>query len=404
MPVPATSMPVRARRRRLALACALLPFAGGLAMLALAQAAASVGVSVPLFAPFGPSFHAWRQDRDINRTGNDAPLRAALLSEPLSSLPLYRLALTDEARGDMTAARRQMQAANRITRRDPRVQLWLADDALRAGDVKHALGHYDSVLRTRDDLGPILLRRLAAALRVDAVRAALLPYAMRDNPWFAALLRQAAMDGHAGAAAAFLSTMHVLPDDAAWRAAYGALTLALASEGRRDLLHRLYPRLPGGNGPAALSDPAPEGYAPFRWVLADEADRSATFFRDPSGPALRIDVAPLTSGIVATRTVLPPDARPILAWRVARRTSGAESTALWSILCDDGTEAHTADLLPGAGTLAAPPSCRTARLRLIVNGGAGPERLTIHIAHLRWLKPVPALAVPPVRENPRHAS
>ena len=144
--------PLHARRadRRLALwmvwLCVALAIA--LSVLSFANAAAGVGLPVRSLASLGPAFFAWKPDyraanEEWGADGGDATRQASLLEaghnvlaqEPLSIQPLRLAAWSEAQQGNIATARQRMKMAERLTRRDVAVQLWLIDDAVQAGDL-----------------------------------------------------------------------------------------------------------------------------------------------------------------------------------------------------------------------------------------------------------------------------
>lgn len=88
----------------------------------------------------------------------------ALRSEPLASRALRQLGLYYAAKGQEAEARKLVRLAASLSRRDATGQLWLADDYLRQGQYKQALGAIDTVLRTEPDTHETIFRVLGATL------------------------------------------------------------------------------------------------------------------------------------------------------------------------------------------------------------------------------------------------
>lgn len=386
-----------------------------LSVLSFGNAAAGIGFPVQSFASFGPAFFAWKPDfRSVDKewgaTEGDPSHQATLLEtgrnivaqEPLSLQPLHLAAWSEAQQGDIATARLRMKMAERLTRRDVAVQLWLIDDAVRSGDLGAALRGYDVVLRTAGRLHAPLLQRLVASLSAEEARSALRPYAVADNPWFPQLLRLASQNGRAAQAAQLLSSLSTVPDTTAYRATYAALVPALMKERQFDLLRLIYPRLPGAlESEKYKGDPAlggaleAEGYPPLTWVLAANADRNASIVTGRDGPVLQIEAKPFTNGQVATRILLPETSPRGFGWTVKRQGLPAGS-ARWSIRClDSDLSVRSADLLAGSGgkgVLPLPQPCRVAELILSVNGGTGSAGPAFDLMDLHWLNAEPASA------------
>ncbi|QZP08989.1 hypothetical protein [Caenibius sp. WL] len=386
-----------------------------LSVLSFGNAAAGVGFPVQSFASFGPAFFAWKPgyrsaDEEWGATDGDPSRRASLLEtgrnilaqEPLSIQSLRLAAWSEAQQGDIATARLRMKMAERLTRRDVAVQLWLIDDAVRSGDLGAALRGYDVVLRTAGRLHAPLLQRLVASLSAEEARSALRPYAVADNPWFPQLLRLASQNGSGAQAALLLSSLSKLPDTTAYRTAYTALVPALMKERQFDLLRRIYPRLPGAlesekykGDPALRGALGTDGYPPLAWVLAANADRNTSIVTGRNGPVLQIEAKPFTNGPVATRTLLPKTSPLGFGWTV-KRQGVPTGTARWSIRClDSGLSVRSPDLLAGSGgkgVLTLPQPCRVVELTLTVNGGTGSTGPAFDLMDLHWLNAEPASA------------
>ncbi len=381
----------------------------GLGVFSFANAAAGVGCPMRPFAPLGPAFFAWQPDYRIAEkklaidganTRQLASLveagRSILVREPLSVQPLHLGASLEAKQGNLAVARQQMRMAERITRRNAAVQFWLIDDALQAGDIDAALRRYDVVLRTMRRLHAPLLQKLVASLDLQEARSALVPYAVADNPWFPELLSLASGSGRAVQAAMLLSAVRAMPDTPPYRAAYTALVPALVREKQFDLLRHFYPRLPGTlAGGKYMSDPALKGslgtedYPPLRWVLADDADRSASIATTGgNGAALHIEAKPFTYGEAAGRIFLSDESPRSFGWTINQQGL-TDGEARWVVRClDSKLTANSSNLLESSrtnGVLMIPQPCRAAQLVLVVNGGTGATGPAFDLTNLRWL-------------------
>ena len=75
--------------------------------------------------------------------------RLALQENPLQSEALVQMALVSEARHDEPRALSLMLLAEERSLRDPKVEGWLADKRLQAGDYQGAVSSLDTLLRVR---------------------------------------------------------------------------------------------------------------------------------------------------------------------------------------------------------------------------------------------------------------
>ncbi|KAB2853346.1 MAG: hypothetical protein F9K41_13785, partial [Sphingopyxis terrae] len=74
--------------------------------------------------------------------------RATLTNAPLTPRALWLIGKAMEIDGDKRGARRAMLQAERISRRDSAVQLWLGADRLRSSAIAPGLRHFDLMIRS----------------------------------------------------------------------------------------------------------------------------------------------------------------------------------------------------------------------------------------------------------------
>jgi len=380
-----------------------------LGTLAFAQAAASIGIGVSPFRPLGGNFFALQsgQARLLAKIGtaqsveDGLPLisfaKAALRVAPLSATSAWVLGVGYQARGDEGKARRAMRRGAMITRREPRVQLWLANDALKSGDTSLALEHFDIMLRTNLDVAPRVSPELAKVLTIEAGRKAMIPYARQDNPWFSDFMTGAASLPDIAPMAEFLvERARKAPDGEAERYAYAIMLQRLASAQRYDLLLKVYPLLPGSN-PGALrtldvrqsSDKA--NYPPIDWDFGNSNDRGGTpSALNNGGQGIEFFAAPGTLGPAGVKLLAPGDDRN-LHFRLGSRLVNPDATANFVATCvsahGDGASRTSKDLtrapLHQELVFALPPDCQLMRLEFRLGGGNGTEPATVFVEGLR---------------------
>lgn len=380
------------------------------ATLAFSHAAAQIGLPLNVFRPLGGSFFSWRAGQfqlamEVGRNGakrEKLPLikmgRQGLLNAPLSPRALWFIGLEREARGDRAGARGALETAEKLTRREGSVQIWLAGDALRRGDVNPGLRHFDIVLRTNPATAQEILPRLSMAALAPDGRAALKPYMRADNPWISQFLL-VAVDRLPRAApmGLLLSEKGIsLPDTPMAREAYSALTRRLAAENSYDVFGRVYPKLPGaeaaslkGLGLSYLMTTG-RGYAPAIWDLGTSSDRGgAPVSLDAKGVGIEFFAAPSTVGIAGSKLMMRGDRRA-LRWAVVDRTVNSDATARWIATCvgakGDGASRSSNDLtrLPVGKPFQfdLPANCPMIRLDFRFSGGTGRQSSSIIVGDL----------------------
>jgi hypothetical protein len=79
-------------------------------------------------------------------------------------------------------------AAARVSRREPRTQLWLIEHYAQQNDTARTLNHYDILLMTKPVIQRLLFPRLSNAIADAPIRAALIPYLRQDKAWMSGFL------------------------------------------------------------------------------------------------------------------------------------------------------------------------------------------------------------------------
>lgn len=115
----------------------------------------------------------------------------SIRQQPLNPVALRLLGYTADLSGNSATAGKRIELAARLSRRDFGTQLWLIENAVRAGDNKQALVHYDIALRTALTSRPILFPTLTGALADKDIRDALLPYVRSSPSWMSSFLYDA---------------------------------------------------------------------------------------------------------------------------------------------------------------------------------------------------------------------
>lgn len=109
--------------------------------------------------------------------------RKALARDPTVVDAWRLIGVTAALRGNEEQATRTLRFAERISRRDLPVQLWLIEDQVRRDDVAGALRHYDIALRTAPTSRQLLFPILAAASAEPNVARPLLQILAANPAW-----------------------------------------------------------------------------------------------------------------------------------------------------------------------------------------------------------------------------
>lgn len=376
-------------------------FAGLLgAILAFSQVAASTGIVIDTFRPLGGGFFSWRSGQNhlaqqlYDKRGKvDARLlfatgRTGLDYAPLSARSIWMVGKGYEAKADLTRARQAMLRAERITRREAAVQLWLAEDSLRRGRIAAGLRHYDLIIRSRPEAKQEVLPRLAAIMVAPAGRRYLQPYVGQSNPWFPELLAMAVerLPQAEPVGQLLLERKAKAPDLPQLDAIYAQLVSKLVSQGADDVALRLYPLLPRGDT-AVLADVSGvvdgqpvRGYPPFTWQFGNDAYGATLISVGSGGAGMEFYGASGTVGVAATKLVAPKGSTQF-RWRVGERVPNLQSSATWVATClsgrSEGARVISVNLLD-ANTpanrdmeMSLPAGCDIVRLDMRIVGGIG---------------------------------
>lgn len=380
-----------------------------LAVLTFSQAAASIGLSIDSFRPLGGNFFSWRagqaraalaiseQGSRVNSMAARRLGREALLYAPLAPRSLWLVGKSMEIEGQQAKARNAMLQAERISRRDGAVQLWLGADRLRAGEIASGLRHFDLMIRSDSDAANMVIPRMALIILAPEGRRHLSPYIRESNPWLSHLFQVAVTDLPRAAPMGqlLIERRKKAPDVANGRFIYSTLMTRLIAEGSYSTALQLYPLLPGANR-SSLRNVSGEadgkldqGYPPFVWAFSDGSAQGGEFVSVEGGGA-GIDVfgSPGTVGVAAAKllAVNPGDA---LYWQVADRASNLDGSATWVATCLAGAsvkkKTESANMLSASVPqnkvlkMAMPAGCSLVRLDMRVAGGIGrdPTNLTI---------------------------
>ncbi|MGH6697170.1 MAG: hypothetical protein ACREBX_18005 [Sphingopyxis sp.] len=380
-----------------------------LAVLAFSQAAASVGLSIDSFRPLGGSFFSWRAGQTraalaissrssrVNSAAAQRLGRETLAHAPLTPRSLWLVGKSMEIGGAQSKARKAMLQAERLSRRDSAVQLWLGADRLRGGYIASGLRHFDLMIRGDADAANAVIPRMALIILAPEGRRHLAPYIRENNPWLPHLFQVAVTDLPRAAPMAqlLIDRRKMAPDIENGRYVYSTLLTRLIAEGSYSSALQLYPLLPGSNrdtlrnvGGTARGK-LDEGYPPFVWAFSDGSAQGGEFVSVEGGlTGIDIFASPGTVGVAAVKLVAvnPGDA---LYWQAADRASNLDGSATWVATCLAGASAkkkvESANMLSASVPqnkllkMAMPAGCNLVRLDMRVAGGIGrdPTNLTI---------------------------
>lgn len=389
-----------------------------LAVLAFSQAAASVGLAIEGFRPLGAGFFSWRSgqtraavgifdSRDKNKAKRAIEAgRSQLVLAPLTPRSLWLIGKGQEINGKIPEARRAMEQAEKISRRDGAVQLWLGGDKIRSGAIAPGLRNFDLLIRSDRDAGSTMMPRLALVVLAPQAHQYLRPYINEKNPWLAEFLQVAATNLPRAAPLATLLAERgkMAPDVEHARSAYTILMGRLIRERSYPEAMRLYPLLPGAN-PKNLRDITAvgngqigEGYPPFVWSFAENNSYGGEVIAtEDGGTGFEVFGSPGTVGIAAEKLIAPGRATR-LQWRIDDRSTNLQGSANWGAACLAGKSAGTAiasiNLLDESVPLKRnmimnlPAGCDLLKIDMRIAGGIGRDQARVIVSGLKLVSDI----------------
>ncbi|MFN4357544.1 hypothetical protein [Sphingopyxis alaskensis] len=384
-----------------------------LAVLAFSQAAASIGLVFESFRPLGGSFFSWRagqtraavalvaRESQVNSDSAARIGRAVLVHAPLSPRSLWLIGKSMEVKGQKDRARRVMQQAERISRRDGAVQLWLATDRLQERDIAAGLRHYDLLIRGGGEAADAVIPRMAMIIMAPEGRRQLAPYIRENNPWLFRLLAAAVNDLPRALPVAqlLLDRGRNAPDIPNIEQVYAPLMSRLLNEAAYTEALRLYPLLPGAN-PRSLRDVSgtlngriDTGYPPFIWSFPEGNNQGGEFVSVDTGETgLDIFGAPGTVGVAATKIIAPAPGEAFF-WKIVDRSGNLDGRVNWIATCLVGASRNqrvqSANLLGSSMPenrlmkMSLPTKCDLMRIDALVAGGIGRDPVNLVVGGLK---------------------
>lgn len=321
-----------------------------------------------------------------------AALKVALLTRPLSPELLGIWGLHLEARRENAKAAEAMRLANRASRHGRIAALWSIEAASAANDVPATLRHYHAALATNPELGAILLPVLAKAIAFPEIREKLKPYLAQPASWSAGFLDAAATTSSPQDLTALLTPLPTSLRAEAYEAVLGRILARIAAENGGQSVDRFAAALIPGFKPGTLRqlevsvDTLDPRLGSLAWVFP-ENDGLAVETED-SG-SMVVTAQPLARGVAAVRDlVVTPGGRYVFSQRIELGLDLGEVRASWTATCvGKGQAASFWEKQIPAGRSSAdqstlleiPGDCSSVRFTLAVEGpdGQSPGSLVV---------------------------
>lgn len=340
-------------------------------------------------------------DPDLARAEREEELALrALWRDPTSVQAVATLGLLAHARGDIAAARRRFAYADLLSRRDLVTRLWLIEDAVRRGDAREALRHYDIALRTADSASATLFPILAAAASDPELAAELARTLAGRPPWGDAFATFAAASGSDPEATARLFGALAAARAPVPAAAQSALVDSMVARGNYDAAWRYYASVRRQADRSHSRDPrfAATVEPPSRldWVVSDSSFGIAvTMQRSGKAGLLDFTVPPTVGGQLAGQVQLLPPGSYRLEGRGGAVAMPGKTQPYWVLKClamDAGADRELGRVdLPEsaegqarfAGRFAVPPGCPVQLLALMARVSDDPAGVAGRIREVR---------------------
>jgi hypothetical protein len=242
-------------------------------------------------------------------------------------------------------AKKAMEAAVRLSRREGTAQLWLADEAISRGDLPQVLSRYDVIMRTHPAASPQLYAALARTLVDPTMRREMTRFVSKDTPWFEGFAVAAAgTAANAEPLAKLFMASPTLPDTVPMRTVYRAVLEQLGATRKYALVASLYDRLPGAQPGRLRTVELPRDdqtqYPPVDWALVSEGGLGAAIVGKGADRLLETYVSTGAGGVAARRILLLRPGSYALRWRVIDGPDGVDAEARAIISCTDASGAE----------------------------------------------------------------
>jgi len=385
--------------------------AGAVAALLLAWQIVSVGVSRylqdidPAAAVRLRPHNGWALSALAERTlekgryGAAAGLaRQAIANAPFDARAFRVLAQSREMAGDTSGARRLMEHAGSLNRRDPATAYWLYHDAMQAGRYGDAINWADALMRRAPNTTPLIVWELALSADNPGLASALVQHLGQAPPWRPALIQALYRGGFSEQEA--LAILNGLRKTEA-PATADEITPFLLKMVRQGELDSAYSAWRGFLSPAERGAATsliydgqfrhPPGPAPFGWQLMKVDGADAALSSSTEGAGLQVRTGGLSNSQVIRQLLLAPAGRYRLASR-ARLIDGEAGELEWRVACEGAPAKYLLRMdLPlsgdkagvATGEFTAPEGCEAQYLSLWTVGSDTPEPMTAWVDEVR---------------------
>lgn len=294
--------------------------------------------------------------RMAQQRGLGSPDRALALSRetvtvaPLNPAAVRTAGLAFAEIGREAQARRAMETAIALSRREGVAHLWLINEAVERREISDILVHYDAVMRTLPAGARPLQLNLARTLAAPQMRREMSRHVSADTPWFESFAAVAVeKTSTAIGFARLLDESRAVPDSSDLREVYAAVVTTLAQQRQFALLERLYPRLPGSRAVdlTTMTLPAPRAtpYPPANWLLQAGGSYGGSSVGSGNEAAMELYAASGAGGVAASKLLILNPGRYAVSWRMIEAPEAADAAARLQVRCaSDDDERQIAEV------------------------------------------------------------
>lgn len=252
------------------------------------------------------------------------------------------LGIDAQARGDTVAARRLLDYADALSRRDLRTQVWAIEDAVGRGDVRRALRHYDIALRTEREASNLLFPVLAAAIGEPPIRAALTNTIAGGPEWGSHFINYVAENAPDPRAASQLFAALRRSRVSVSKSAYTLLINRLISANLLDDAWSLFSSIHSGVNRFESRDAdfrdVDVTASRFDWVLVNDGGVNTSIQRDDRGNLFEFTAPSSVGGVLLQQMQLLPAGTYQLDGRSEGIDQSDVASPYWILTCSDGRE------------------------------------------------------------------
>ncbi|WP_169746362.1 tetratricopeptide repeat protein [Sphingomonas changbaiensis] len=315
---------------------------------------------------------------------------SALARDPMSIVALRNIGLIDGLTGHIAEARRTLTLANKLSKRDLGVHLWLIEDAVSRNNIDQALLQYDEALRTSSSARDLLIPILVKATDDPAISEPLRRFVARRPSWAPDFFSRLADNGPSSAPiSAFAQSWGAYRERDNWGVVQKLIN-RLYRDRRFGEAHGLFLAtvgIPPARAPLVYNgdfETTPY-FSPFDWQLINDEVSNASIDRMEGHGALFSTIQGSRANAATITLVLSPGSYAITS--TARSLDSSQgANGRWLIRCEDAVRDElvsapfessnlSGDLGASARFKVPPQGCRAQTLvleRSTANGSEDP--------------------------------